>query len=209
MSSLIQPSRPRLIGLTGGMCCGKSTVEDFLVSLGYPVANTDTLVRIHMSPGGAFYPALTQRLGPDFLDGDGCLIRPRLRERVFFDDDLRHWIEESLDPLLRADFDRLARETTGPVLFVASALIVSPVTGERWDFLDSLLTIEAPRDLQLARMRQRDTMSEALMEQTLRIQATPAQRQLASRWVVVNDSTVQALQAKVRAFLRDAGLYSA
>ena len=73
----------RVIGITGSIACGKSTVTSYLSSLGYPVVDGDVLSRALTAPGGRALPAIRETFGPEFFLPDGSLDRRALGSLVF------------------------------------------------------------------------------------------------------------------------------
>ena len=93
---------PLVIGLTGGIGSGKSTVAGYFSELGVPVINTDTIARELVEPG---QPALRQVIicfGKQILDANGTLDRSRLRTKIFSDPAERRKLEQILHPQIRA-----------------------------------------------------------------------------------------------------------
>ena len=73
----------RIIGLTGGIASGKSTVTSYLKEKGYPVIDADRVVHDLQAPGGELYQALVDHFGRDILLDTGDLNRPALAQRIF------------------------------------------------------------------------------------------------------------------------------
>jgi dephospho-CoA kinase len=93
----------RIIGLTGGIATGKTTVSDYLAaSYGLPVLDADQLARSAVEPGSPLLPAIAQRFGADVIGTDGSLDRPRLGEIVFQQPAERQWLEAQIHPIVRA-----------------------------------------------------------------------------------------------------------
>lgn len=93
----------RIIGLTGGIATGKTTVSDYLAErYGLPVLDADQLARSTVEPGSPLLPAIAQRFGADVIGADGSLDRPRLGEIVFQQPAERQWLEAQIHPIVRA-----------------------------------------------------------------------------------------------------------
>ncbi|RFP56499.1 MAG: dephospho-CoA kinase [Limnothrix sp. CACIAM 69d] len=93
----------RIIGLTGGIATGKTTVSDYLAaSYGLPVLDADQLARSAVEPGSPLLPAIAQRFGAEVIGADGLLDRPRLGEIVFQKPAERQWLEAQIHPIVRA-----------------------------------------------------------------------------------------------------------
>ena len=90
-----------VLGLTGGIACGKSSASSFLAGLGANVIDADKLSRAVTAPGGEALPAIAQTFGADMLDVDGHLDRRRLAQVVFSDDASRRALEGIIHPLVQ------------------------------------------------------------------------------------------------------------
>ncbi len=121
----------KLLGLTGGVGMGKSTVADLLRSLGLPVVDTDQLARELVAPGQPALEEIRTAFGPEVVDETGVLRRDRLAEKVFSDSAARRRLEAILHPRIReqwlaaADVWRVAGKRGGvvviPLLFETDA----------------------------------------------------------------------------------------
>ena len=99
-----------VLGLTGGIACGKSSASSFLAGLGANVIDADKLSRAVTAPGGEALPAIVQTFGADMLDADGHLDRRRLAQVVFSDDASRRALEGIIHPLVQQATLRRIRE---------------------------------------------------------------------------------------------------
>ena len=95
-----------LIGLTGGIGSGKSTVAGMLAERGAAVIDADAISRATTAPGGAALPAIAQAFGPALIGDDGALDRAAMRERVFRDASARQRLEAIIHPLVGQETDR-------------------------------------------------------------------------------------------------------
>jgi dephospho-CoA kinase len=108
----------RIIGLTGGIATGKSTVSDYLAQHhGLPVLDADLYAREAVAPGQAILKAIAQRHGPTLLHGDGTLNRPALGKIIFTDPAEKHWLEQQIHPFVRRRFaDQMAELRNTPTV---------------------------------------------------------------------------------------------
>lgn len=95
-----------VLGLTGGIGTGKSTVAAFLTQRGIPVADTDAIARALVEPGQPALEAVRLEFGDRFLDADGRLRRAALAELVFNDSEARRRLEAILHPRIRDAWQR-------------------------------------------------------------------------------------------------------
>ncbi|NJM98583.1 MAG: dephospho-CoA kinase [Phormidesmis sp. RL_2_1] len=96
----------RIIGLTGGIATGKSTVSDYLASrYGLTVLDADVYAREAVAQGQEILGRIRDRYGPDILLADGTLNRPRLGQIIFNDRSEKQWIEQQIHPFIRTKFE--------------------------------------------------------------------------------------------------------
>lgn len=95
----MKPNKPYIVGLTGGIACGKSHVSRELRALGVPVMDADAISHGLTAPGGAALPAIREAFGDDIFDGE-TLNRKALGALVFSDDEKRRQLEGILHPLI-------------------------------------------------------------------------------------------------------------
>ena len=146
----------RIIGLTGSIACGKSTVSSFLSSRGIPVVDGDRLSRELTSPGSPALRAVAQSFGEQVLYEDGTLNRRCLGRIVFSDPQARQQLDDLMAPyLLSATRQRVdeIRASGAPLCVLDMPLLLE----KGYDRLcDTVWTVWLPEDLQLARLMSRD-----------------------------------------------------
>ena len=96
----------RIIGLTGGIACGKSTISLALKSLGATIIDGDQLSRALTQPGGLALPAIRAEFGSEVFHADGTLDRRALGSLIFASDERRHALDDLMQPLLREMIER-------------------------------------------------------------------------------------------------------
>jgi dephospho-CoA kinase len=99
----------RIIGLTGGIATGKSTVSDYLANrYELPVLDADVYAREAVAKGGGILGAIAHRYGPEVLLPDGTLNRPRLGQIIFNNSAEKKWLEQQIHPFVRARFKEIS-----------------------------------------------------------------------------------------------------
>lgn len=128
--------RPCVVGLTGGLASGKSTVARLLAEHGVPVLDADTVVHDLYKPGAAGTKAVAEIFGPGVLEGGGGVDRGVLGGRVLRDPDLRLALEQAIHPLVREEIARwIARLGDVPVAVVEASLLVETGSYRAYDVL--------------------------------------------------------------------------
>jgi dephospho-CoA kinase len=155
-----------LIGLTGGIGSGKTTVADRLAQLGAAVVDTDAIAHDLTGAGGGAVDGVREAFGAAFIGADGALDRAAMRELVFEDPAARVKLEAILHPAIRAAADRALAAASG-----AYAVIVVPLLFETGGYLDRVartLVVDCAEHLQVERAAKRSGLA---AEQVRRIMA--------------------------------------
>lgn len=188
--------RPFVIGVTGGIGCGKSTICREFAALGAPVVDTDEVAREVVAPGTGGLEAIVTEFGADILTAEGTLDRRRLRSIVFADDAKRKWLEALLHPLIRQRTDEHVRAVDYPYCLVCIPLLVERNGGNR---VDRVLVIDCPPEVQVARVAARDKLTAPEVEAIIRTQAPRAARLAAADDVIENVGEVEQLRPGIQA----------
>jgi dephospho-CoA kinase len=193
-------ARRLVIGLTGGIASGKTSVGQRFIELGVPVIDADESSRWVVAPGQRGLAEVAARFGADILTATGELDRRALRSRIFGDPQQRHALEAILHPLIRADMERRASAAAGPYLVMAIPLLVE--AGDARDRVDRILVVDVSEEIQLERVMARDGCSLDEARAILSAQASRDRRIKAADDVLVNLGTVSELRQGVDALHR-------
>jgi len=185
-----------IIGLTGGIGSGKSTVTDYFARHGIPAIDTDQLARELVTPGSPALNEIIDVFGPNILLPDGGLDRSQLRRRVFAEPAQKRRLEAILHPRLYIELRYRTQALHTPYcIWVVPLLLETGGTA----LVDRVLVVDAPESLQRKRALRRDGMDETTLEAILHSQATRAERLRAADDIIVNDSDLSHLQQQVTA----------
>jgi dephospho-CoA kinase len=187
-----------IIGLTGGIGSGKSTVADALVARGAALVDTDQIAHALTAPGGAAIEPIRQAFGDAVIAPDGRMDRAAMRERAFSDPQARKLLESILHPLIRAGTDAgiaAALQNAAPYVLVAIPLLVEG-GGARGRF-DRVLVVDCPADVQVERVIRRSGLARTQVDAIMAAQATREQRLAMADDVVDNGGSPDALPAQV------------
>jgi dephospho-CoA kinase len=189
-----------LVGLTGGIASGKSTVSAQLAALGAEVIDADLLAREVVVPGAAAWTGIVESFGRDVLQPDSTLDRKRLGAIVFADPGARRRLEAITHPAIRerrqARLDALqARAFDGLVVLDIPLLFEVGAAGE----VDRVVVVYVTRAVQLARLVARDGVDPAEAERRLASQMPLVDKARQAHYVVDNSGTPAATTDQVRA----------
>ncbi len=187
-----------LVGLTGGIATGKSTVSDIFRRLGCVVIDADVLAREVVAPGEPAYAAIVAEFGPDILQRDGTLDRKKLGAIVFADPEQRRRLEALTHPRIRERFARRlaeleGREFTGIVIFDAPVMIESG----NYRNMDRLVVVVTDAATQTVRALERDGDHEDI-ERRIASQMPLSEKAKLADYVIDNSGGREATLAEVR-----------
>ena len=185
-----------LVGLTGGMGAGKSTVARMLEQRGAVVVDADVLARQALMPGTAGYTKVTELFGPEIIASDGEIDREALARRVFADDEARVALESITHPeVFRLLGDALEdyRDTDRIVVFDAPLIVEAGFASA----CDAVVVVTAPEDAQIARVMKDRGMTEDAARARLRAQAPTTEKEQVADLVIRNDGTTEDLDRSV------------
>jgi dephospho-CoA kinase len=187
-----------LVGLTGGIATGKSTVARILAAMGVPVIDADQVARAVVASGEPALARIVDTFGPGVLAADGTLDRAALRKRIVRDPEARRRLEAITHPAIRARIAERARELEKEghaFVVVEAALLVE--TGSYRDY-PVLVVVTASPETQVRRLMARDGVSPREARDTLQAQLPVADKEAVATHVIRNDGDLDALEARVR-----------
>ena len=176
-----------VIGLTGGIGSGKSTVSQMLTDLGAHLVDTDAISRSLTAAGGAAIPHIASHLGEHLIDPQGAMDRTRMRELAFADPTVLARLEGILHPLIGQHADAHAR-TAAPGQHIVYDVPLLAESSRRWrDKVDHILVIDAEPETQIARVMVRSGWPREAVEAVLAKQATREMRRAIADHVILNE----------------------
>ncbi len=192
--------RVPVIGLTGGIGSGKSTVADLFAALGASVVDTDAIAHELTGPGGAAMAAIGSAFGAAVLAPDGSLDRGAMREIAFSDVLARRRLEAILHPMIRHESQRRVAAARGAYVVLVVPLLVE--SGRHAHDIDRVVVVDCPVEVQIERVMRRNGFERARVETILAAQASRAQRLAAADDVIDNSGSAETLPEQVAALHR-------
>lgn len=185
---------PLRVGLTGGIGTGKSTVKDFFDELGVPTIDADEISHRITKPDNAAFDEVVALFGEGCLDETGNLDRRRLRELIFTEPALKKKLEAIIHPRVRAEIREFTNRADYPYCIICIPLLLE--TGAQ-STVDRVLVVDAPEELQVARVSRRDKAEERQTRSIIRSQTGRAERLHAAHDIIVNDGNISDLKIRV------------
>ncbi len=178
-----------MIGVTGGLGTGKSTVSKILAyALGSDLIDTDQLCRAHLQVGAEGYSQLNDLYGRRFILSDGSLNRVLLRQHVFNDDEVRHSLENILHPLVAQDLYRYQKNSTVNSRYLVVEVPLLFEVGWQKIF-DDTLVVYVPPAICADRVVLRDNFSKHLIEKIISSQMEIEVKRKLADYCVDNSTT--------------------
>lgn len=183
------------IGLTGGIGCGKSTVAKLFAELGAPIIDADETARRLVDKGQPGLTYLVEAFGQTILQHDGFLDRSKLRQLVFNNAEDKTKLENILHPLIYIDMQQAIDQLDSAYCIVCVPLLLE--TGMK-AFVNRILVVDCPVDIQIKRVKQRDQLSEDMIGKIINSQVTRESRLAQADDVIDNSENRTELAEQVK-----------
>lgn len=191
----MEADSPPLIGLTGGIGSGKSTVAEFFARKGVDVVDTDALAHRLSAAGGRAMDALTTAFGERYLTSEGALDRVRMRKLVFSDDAARARLENILHPMIREDVAHAVAAAQSPYVLVVVPLLFE--SGHWRSRFARTVVVDCPEEEQVRRVIARSGMKAAEVLAIMARQIARAERLRLADDVIDNSAGPHHLELSV------------
>ncbi len=184
-----------VIGLTGGIASGKTTVSNLFAKLGIDIIDADVIAREVVAKGTPGLAAIVEKFGDDILTSDLELDRQKLRTLVFSDNEKKDWLNALLHPLIREQMQRQTANATSPYCILSVPLLVE----NKLDALVSrTLVVDIDEASQMQRAVARDNSEPAIIQSIMASQASRTQRLAAADDVIINNKDLDWLSRQVQ-----------
>jgi dephospho-CoA kinase len=193
----------RLIGLTGGIATGKSTVAALLAERGASIVDADLLAREVLFPGTGGFAEVVERFGAGVLDAAGVIDRAALGDIVFADPERRAALEGITHPRIRALMQARIQEALGSPAPLVVADVPLLFENPRADAFEGTMLVYSPAATQLQRLRERDELDELAAQRRLASQMPIEQKRALATWVIDNGGSRESTDAQVGRWWRD------
>ncbi len=190
----------KILGLTGGIACGKSTISAYLKEFGLPVIDADECSRVVVEKGSIGLEKLTEIFGSKILENDGTLNRKALGQIVFSDSEQLSLLNSVMEPLIREEISRrLNQENNADFVVLDAPLLIEQHYDKICDFI---MTIDVPKKIQLERLIERDNLSEDEAKSRIESQLSSRERNGFADVVIDSSGTVEQTRKQVIKWLK-------
>lgn len=186
----------KIVGLTGGIGSGKSTVVRLFGDLGVHWVDADDVAREVVEPGMPALATIAEHFGEGVLMADGSLNRAALRQKVFAEPDERIWLERLLHPVIREELVRQLQPEDYPLPYV---LLVSPLlleTDQR-GLAAKIIVVDVPESVQIERTMARDDNSREQVERIMAAQMAREDRRSQADAIIDNNRPLNEVERQV------------
>ena len=174
-----------VVGLTGGIGSGKSTIAELFAELGVPVIDADIVARQVVEKGSPLLQQIVAHFGTEMLLENGELNRAALREKVFNHETEKQWLNQLLHPAIRTEMlNQLAQQRVSYCIFMVPLLIENKLTA----LCQRVLVVDVSEQTQLTRASQRDNNQLALIKNIMQSQVSRSERLQHADDVINNDA---------------------
>ena len=183
-----------VVGLTGGIGCGKSLVSNFFHELfTIPIIDADIITK-ELSQTSPVIELISQQLGTDYIDENSQLLREKLRQAIFSDSSIRAKLESILHPLVYDDIRIKLSELDTSYCIVVIPLLLET---KRTDFLDRILVVDCTTGEQISRVADRDQCDESHVKKIINAQIDRDSRLSLADDIITNSGNTSLTKEKV------------
>jgi len=184
-----------VVGLTGGIGSGKTTVAEGFSALGVPIIDADQLARELVEPGQPALNEIIEVFGKASIAADGQLERAWIRQQIYSDAGLKLRLETILHPKIRQRIKTLISDIQDPYCIVVIPLLLET---QQTDLVNRILVVDLPEKEQRQRVAARDGLSDNTIMAIIQSQADRSTRFAAADDVIVNDSDIDSLTGRIQ-----------
>lgn len=183
-----------VIGLTGGIGSGKTTVANLFAKRGVPIIDADIIAREITSPGKPLHDVIIAHFQDKVTSKDGTLNRAKLRQEIFTNPDSKKWLEETLHPTIEAYLISALEKIEMPYCLLVIPLLIEVGS---YPFIDRILVVDTSPKVQVDRVIKRDNARAEEVKAIIESQIDRNTRLTRAHDIVYNDGSLQELENQV------------
>ena len=195
-----------IIGLTGSIASGKSTVSEMLQEKGFPIVDADKIARLVVEPGTSVIKEIGEHFGNDILNEDGSLNREKLGERIFKNAEDREKLNSIIHPAIRNEMirqkDHWISKGANTVIMDIPLLFESKLQS----FVEKIIVVSVTPEIQKERLIDRNNLSEQEAVDRINSQLPMVEKEAGSDAVIDNNGTIEETNLQVESIIEKWGL---
>ena len=184
-----------IVGLTGGIGCGKSSVSQFFLDLGIDVIDTDVIARKLTQPHGLAISLIRNTFRDNLIAADGALDREKMRNLIYSDSDSRLKLEKILHPLILKETVQEIAQTRSSYIIIVVPLLFE--TNDYDNIIQRILVVDCEEQQQILRAMARSNLSEQQVKAIMAAQISRKVRLQKADDVIINNQDIDYLKAQV------------
>lgn len=183
-----------ILGLTGGIASGKSTVSGFFQQLGITIVDADLIAREVVAPNSPALIEITKQFGDDVLLPSGELNRAQLRHIIFQDSEAKAWLNALLHPLIRQEIVAQLNSAKGTYVVLDAPLLFENGLNK---LCAKTAVVDIPKEMQISRATKRDKVTQEQIRNIIEAQM-PREEKLAKADIIIDNSkSIENTQSQV------------
>lgn len=183
-----------VVGVSGGIGSGKTTVTDLFAAHGVDVIDADVIARQVVEPGTAAFSAIVDKFGQTVVQLDGSLDRAKLRALVFNNNDSKDWLNQLLHPAIRQQMILQTQQAKSAYCLLSVPLLVE---NKLHQLVDRVLIVDVQEPTQLQRAVARDQSNQQQIQSIMKSQATREQRLAVADDIIDNNGPTKDLPEQI------------
>lgn len=184
-----------IIGLTGGIGSGKTTVANLFAAYGIDIIDADVIAREVVAAGSDGLAQIVAKFGDEILLADGSLNRALLREQIFAEPEAKSWLDNLLHPQIHQAIVEQLQQASSPYCLLVAPLLLE---NNLQQLCQRVLVVDVSKQVQIARTCSRDAVSRSQVERILLAQISREQRLELADDIVTNDGLETLLEIQVK-----------
>lgn len=191
-----------IIGLTGSIASGKSTVSNMLKELGYPIIDADIVARVVVEKGTETLETIKEAFGEDISADDGSLNREKLGEIIFSSPSKRKQLNDIIHPAIRTEMIRQKEELISeghPTIIMDIPLLFE---SKLQSYVDKIIVVTVTEETQLERLMTRNNFSLEEAKARIQSQLPLSIKEKGADAVIYNNGTLQSTEDQLKKILK-------
>jgi len=184
-----------IIGLTGGIGCGKSSASQFFSDLGIDVIDTDVIARKLTQPHGLAISLIQNTFGDTFITADGALDRNKMRNLIFSESDARLKLEKILHPLILKETILHVNQAQTPYIIIVVPLLLE--TNDYDNIIQRILVVDCEEQQQISRTMARSKLTEQEVRAIMATQISRKARLQKANDIIINNQNIDYLKTQI------------